>query len=362
MRIASRAFVIVLSALVLAGNLSAQEADDKEKQIQVPFELQDFWLKDAGVSVRAWGTLLGEVPPMGGAWNPFGVSCARLMLGDTTHGLPEWKFVFDEALPLWGNYLDVIKDGRILPSVSRKEVSELKGSDWGMYCALNQAIDRSHTSTLDQFKKSAAAFDYVGYPQLAKTPADFRGKVITVKGRIKRIFKDPAPRHTRTDIQYVYTTHIQTPFKGEPPYAVVFTELPQGLAFNEKLDVHVTFHGYFLALVSFPGDVKKGERDVTAPYLVGKTLERSSAPPPAEEEGSYSYQLIVGAVGIIVAILALTVMLNFWFRRGDQRIESQLAQVRDKHHPFSLEEEEELPPMAPPIAEPVKPAETPPSN
>ncbi|HZZ81312.1 MAG TPA: hypothetical protein VFE62_22605 [Gemmataceae bacterium] len=349
--------MIVLSAFAIAGNLYGQEGKEKQQPPE-PFEAQGFWLQDAGVAVEAWACLLGQVQPMGGAWNPVSVPCGRLLLGHPEKGLPEWKFTFDEVLPIWHRYLDAIQDGRILPNVDRKQLSDLRGPDWGMYLALVQAVDRSQTSTLSQFEKSAQAFDFVQFPHLQKTPGAFRGKIITVKGNVRRILKSYAPRHTTSDIQFIYTTEIRTREKKEPPFAVMFTELPPGVSYKDPVNLDVTFYGYFLGMVSFPGDVKKRERDVTAPYLVGKTLIVGPVPAVTDDEGSYSYKLIVSAGGAILSIFVLTVLLNFWFRRGDRRIESQLAQVRDKHHPFSLEPEPDVPPIAEPIAQPAQPTET----
>src|SRR5437667_5795146 len=115
MRGCARLLVIVLLAVAGAGRLSAQESrqpEDKkktdagvpkkdDKQPEIPIDLQDFWLKDAGVGTRGWVACLGQAPPAGGAWNPLGVLGARVMVGHPEKGLPEWKFVFDECLPLW---------------------------------------------------------------------------------------------------------------------------------------------------------------------------------------------------------------------------------------------------------------------
>jgi hypothetical protein len=356
--------MIVLVA-VLAGCLSAQEpkAPDKkkadaakqnEKQPDLPFELQEFWWKDKGVGTKAWLTCLGQSYPATGPWGLLG---ARMMLSQPGIGLPDWEFVFEECLPIWHHYLELIQDDRRLPNVERKELKELSRPDWGMYLAMVQAVDRSHAATLDMFKKSAAANDHVGYRHLRGKPAQYRGQIITVKGQISRVDRWEAPRHVQTDIQYVYATEIFGPFKGEPPFTAVFTELPANVPYNKKIDMEVTFHGYFLAHVLFAGDPKKQERDVISPYLVGKTLIVNRTTPVADNTESYSYTLIVGVVGGIVCVVVLGVLLNFWFRRGDRRIETRLAQVRDKHLPFNLEPAE---PEAPPLADPVPPPSTPP--
>ncbi len=300
----ARVLVVVLVAILATARLSAQEADGK-KQVELPFELQDFWLKDAGVNTLAWAACMGQSPPAGGAWNPWGVLGGRVLMHHPKAALANWQFIFDEALPLWHRYVEVIQDGRPLPSIERKEINELRGSDWGMYLAMIQAIDRSHTATPDMFIKSAAANDHVGYKHLHNKPGQYRGQVVTVTGKITRVEKFEALRHVTSDIQFIYATEIQGPFKNEPPYAVLFTQLPDGVPYNKKIDMEVTFHGYFLAHVLFPGDPKKNEKNVTCPYLIGKTLIVNRDTPAPVEPGSYSYDLIVGSVGAIVCVLNL---------------------------------------------------------
>jgi hypothetical protein len=356
----SRLLMFAISAIVVVGPLAAQDLKDKknpnagaakkdDNQPDVPFQIP-VTQTDAWINTRAWLACLGQSPPAGPAWNPYGVLGARVGLSDEP-GLPAWQFVFDECLPIWHRYLESIRDGRPLPSVERKELKELATPDWGMYLAMVQGIDRSHLATLDMFKKSAADKEHVGYRHLKLKPAVYRGQIITVAGRINRVEKFEAMRHQQTDIQFVYFTEIFGPFKGEPPFAVLFTELPAGVAINKMLDMEVTFHGYFLAHVLFAGDAKRKEKDVVAPYLVGKTLIVDKIGTPPETE-SYAGTLIVWTVGGIVCVFVVAALLNFWFRRGDRQIEAQLAKVRDKHQPFNVEPAEPEPPLADPVPPP----------
>jgi hypothetical protein len=361
MRASSRLLVVMLLAF-LVGRVSAQEdkgPDDKKKadsgavkknEPDVPFKVP-FEDTEQGVAIRGWLACWGPYPNGG----PLGFLGTRMLLSHPDKGLPGWNFVFDKCLPLWPKYLDVIQDGRALPSIERKEIPQLRGSDWGMYLAMIEAIDRSHLATLEMFTNSAAENDHVGYKHLRGKPAQYRGQIVTVKGKISRVDKWDAPRHVRTDIQHVYGTEITTEFKGEPPFAVVFTELPAAVPYNKKIDMEVTFHGYFLGHVLFAGDPKKKEKDVTSPYLIGKTLIVNRTTPVPDSSESYSYYLIAGTVGSIVCVLIVAVLLNIWARRGDRRIESQLAQVRDKHQPFSLEPAEPEPPLAEPVVPSVPP-------
>ncbi len=356
----SRFLMAALVAVLAADWLPAQDAKQKKEPVaglnqpdepfRIPFMQTDAWL-----NTRAWLVCFGTSPPVGVAWNPYGLLGARAGVGHPDKGAPDWKFVFDECLPIWQSYLDAIQDGRRLPNIERKELKELKElsrPDWGMYLALIHALERSDSATLDMFKKSAEANDHVGYSHLHGRPAQYRGRIITVKGRITRVKKDDAPRYVGREIQYVYSTAIQTPFKNEPPFVVLFTELPPDVSYKDKLDMEVTFYGYFLGNVLFAGDTKNQEKDVVAPYLVGKTLIVDKTGPPPNTE-SYAGNIIVWTVGGFVGVFVVAVLLHLWFRRGDRSIEAQLAQVRDKHLPFSVEPAE----PAPPLADPVPPSE-----
>jgi len=165
--------------------------------------------------------------------------------------------------------------------------------------------------------------------------------------------EEAAPRFVGPDLKNIYTCYIYSGTPGVAPYAAAFTELPDEIndlpphKWDEP-NLEVTFHGYFLSLVRFPVEKGKTSRDDTiSPYLVGRSLTvhgKMKTPPPTEE-GSYSYPIILSAVGGIVAVLVLGALLNVWLRRGDRRIQSRLAQVRDKHNPFNVEPAE--PPREP---------------
>lgn len=350
---ASLRLLLIVPLFAAAGSrICAQPGDSgpakKDGGKEVPFVFQDFWFKDAGMGMRGWAACMAQALPA----NPCGLICARVMLGDADKGLPNWQFNFDECLPIWHRYLESIRDGRPLPSVERKKLEELSPPDWGMYLAIVQAIDRSHLATLDMFKKSAAGRDHVGFSHLRNKPGQYRGQIITVTGQVTRVQKDDAPRYCTSDVQYVYSTSIQGPFRNEPPFVVLFTELPAGVSYRDKLDLEVTFYGYFLGNVLFTGDPKRQEKDVVAPYLVGRTLIVNRVTPPPVETAPYSAKLIMWTMGGVVTALGLVVLLNFWFRRGDKRIERQLAEVRDKHMPFSVEPAPEPPPLAEPVPPP----------
>jgi len=260
-----------------------------------------------------------------------------------------------------------------LPVIRFKNIKEL-GVDYGFYRIFNEAVEKSYFANQEQFVNSAEENENRVYPHLKATPDRFRGQIITVKGTLKVVRKEDTPRLVANrlgkEIPWIYTGWIIGPTKGAPPFAVVFLDMPLELQAEknlEKLDLDVTFHGYFLGLVSFPADkeVRGKTRDVPHPYLVGKTLKvhprekKDDVVPPVEKATTpQSYYILAWTVGSIVAVALLVALLNTWFRSGDRRIQSRLADVRERAHPFNLEPADEAAP--PDKAEDVKPTEPPP--
>jgi hypothetical protein len=320
-----------------AGSLSAQE----EKVKPIPY-----WDTDVGVGIQYSVMCVGAMPPPG-ASHPWGVLIARVRASGDQNPLSDWKFVFEKALPLDQRYLDVIKDSRPLPDLQFRGLDELKGSDLGIYLALNNALHRADQANQEMFERSAADNKHVSFAALNKQPGEHRGKVVSVKGELAVIRKVPAPRLVKDEMDFVYTAYIKGPNKHIPPYTVVFTELPQGLEVGEEQHAVVTMHGYFLGLIRFQADKENRDvqKDVISPYLVGKTLVVNSKEPEKKaEEESHSYVLIVTVLTCFILMATFGAVALVWLRRGDRKIQSQLAQVRDKHSPFSLEPSEEAAP------------------
>ena len=141
-------------------------------------------------------------------------------------------------------------------------------------------------------------------------------------------------------MEFVYTGLHPGPTKGAPPYTVVFTELPANLEVGEEVSAAtVTMHGYFLGLIRFQADKENRDRqkDVVSPYLVGKTLVVNDTGPAKKVEESHSYVLIVSVLSCFILMAVFGAVALVWFRRGDRKIQSKLAAVRDKHSPFNLE-------------------------
>lgn len=348
---------IVLIAVLLLASQPAHAQEKKDDAKEPPKDLPtvvDYWQLDAGLGTQAAAHMIAT----GNVLSALGV---RMLATADQSPLSNWRFVFDEPLPLDHRYLEAIKDRRPLP-VIQTEVGKLLrklpewerpgSSDWGWYRAFNEALRRSDEADSRMFEKAAERNKEVVYAQLKARPEHFRGKIITISGKLIVIRKEPAPRLAPDNLEYIYTGYITGPTPGAPPFTVTFTQLPvQVEKPSEKLNLDVTFHGYFLSLILFqPEKGNKTQKEVISPYLVGKTLIVTPTT-PTEPETAYSYYLIAWAVSGLLGVALIVAAMNVWFRRGDRQIQSRLAELRDKSQPFNIEpaEPENVVPLATPI-------------
>jgi hypothetical protein len=308
-----------------------------------PTELK-FWQLDAGLGFQGAAHVFAS-------GNALGALGARVLATDDRSPLSDWRFVFDEPLPIYHRYLDAIKDRRPLPVIRIEKEKPLPefwarpgGADWGWYMAFNYALRRADEADLAMFQKAAEENKHVVYPQLKATPERYRGKIITVSGKLTVIRREDPPRFVPDNIERIYTGYITGPTMGAPPFAVTFTELPLNVEPSEKLNLDVTFSGYFLSMVTFPPEKgNKTQKEVVSPYLVGKTIVITPPEKKAEPETAYSYYIIVSTVSGLLVVAILVAAMNVWFRRGDRKIQQRLAAVRDKHLPFNIEPAEPEP-------------------
>jgi hypothetical protein len=321
------------------GEESKDGAKIEDKKFEVPY-----WDRSESFQIRAAMALIGVGRPL----NALG---ARMAISENVPMVQGWEFFFEKTLPIHESYLAAIRDGRPLPDMRAKELIDLKVPDRGMYLAYLHALRRSNSATLEMFQHSAEENENVTYTHLAADPRFYRGKVITIKGTLKVLRQLGAPPKVLDDgIAKIYEGWIIGENKPAPPFAVAFTQLPLSKELNDPdilkgktLSIPVTFYGYFLGNVLFPADKKRGatQKDLLCPWLIGKTLIVAEERPAIKEiviEPTRSYEVVAYTVGTIFGIGVLIGLLNLYFRRSDHHTQSKLAQLRDKHQPFSLED------------------------
>lgn len=350
-------FLLVALAAPIAA--CAQEKKEQAKEeppapAKDPIVVLPWETTERGINTCAWTACMGALPPPG-HWQPWGVLGARTLASADHLGLELWQFRFDLVFPINQVFLDEILDQRTLPDMRAKVLRDLARPDRAFYLSYRDALTKSHRATQEMFEKSGEEYKKVPYTHLATHPKQYRGKVITIKGKISFIRESNAPDQ---ELGVVYTTYIVGPTKGAPPFTIVFTELPQGAEVSERLDLTVTCQGYFLAHIRYPAEKERdAKKDIISPYLIGKTLivHPQQGKVPDDDKTAFAYHILAWTVGGIVIVALLVGMLNVWLRSGDRSIQSQLADVRDKYQPFNIEPATESPPLATPLPENLAP-------
>jgi hypothetical protein len=178
-------------------------------------------------------------------------------------------------------------------------------------------------------KRSADAFARaakrdVTFAHLWEQPADYRGQVIHVEGRLKRLRRFDAPRVAAAEaVPVVYEAWVFAEEYFSNPYCLLVTELPAGLEPAEALEVRVAFDGYFFKRYRY----KAGDGVREAPLLIGRTLTLRE-PVSVSTGAPLGRQFLWGVAGFGVAVVGVLVGISVWLRRGDRSVRQRLAGVR----------------------------------
>ncbi len=260
----------------------------------------------------------------------------------------ELAFAGNEAPPLNPAWLESIKDrdGRPMPDISGRPFAELPPSVRDYYNLYCQALEFADRVPVDAFAESAKENAHVTFAHMYEEPWKYRGKVIPIEGRLKRLRKLDAPEKAQQlGIKFIYEAWIFGPTYGANPITVIFTN-PGGLkeAENMKPERSVTFYGYFINRIKYR-DAAGKERDT--PFLIGPTLILSNPPAAAQpaETGMSSLMSLVlyGVVGTGLFVAGLMIGLSFWYRRSDAQVRSRLAQIQASRTVEMLENHVETP-------------------
>lgn len=343
-------FAAAMLAILAPWSPALTQEKDKDEQ-KDPVNVLPFQATEVGINVCAMVACIGSAP-FTNQGHPVAIIGTRVLAGKEELPLTKWHFTLDTVFPLNQNVLDLMQDGRPLPDLRFKELKELPLPDRALYIAYNDALHYANRATLDMFEKSGEEYQNVVFRHLATDPKRFRGKVITITGKLNAIQENTAPAARRQEgLKVVYNGFIVGPTKGAPPFTVVFTELPAGvLEPTEKFNRDVTFRGYFLGNVRHPADKEKGrgQKDIVSPWLVGKTVvvlpeekKVENPPPPDEEKTSNSAIILTWTIGGIIGVAIAVALLNVWFRRGDRAVQARLREMRDRQQPFNLEPADE---------------------
>jgi len=172
------------------------------------------------------------------------------------------------------------------------------------------------------------------FPHLFNQPARYRGEVVHFDGRLNRLWRHEAPDRVReAGVEFVYEGWVfDKDVYGANPMCVVFTDLPPGLEVGKKMDVPVSFDGYFFKKYRYPSGektAKGGQVYRDSPLLVGHAPVLRDPPANDGEEGSHSQTMVAAFLGLLIGVMVVSVGLTWWYKHGDKKVRRRVNQSRD---------------------------------
>jgi hypothetical protein len=298
--------------------------------------------KDAfGFAQSQTGMRISAAMQVFAAPNPVVLAANRIMaVASAETGpvlFPEWDLTIDAPLPLSEKALSLLRDDTPIPNKA-KHVWELTPDERAYWAILDEALIASKLVPPELFKKAATAEEneYVTFDHLFNHTEQWRGKVVPVKGKLLRIRKwRPSQQAQAAGVEYVYEGFVAGETPHRPPFWILFTTLPEGLKVQETMSQPITFYGYFIKRVQYPAE----KVDRRTNLLIGPTLYLDKKMEPAAPETPFTRQVLFIAAGGLFAMAVLIFTMHWWFHRGDRKIHSRLAEMRDKE-PFALSDDE----------------------
>jgi hypothetical protein len=182
---------------------------------------------------------------------------------------------------------------------------------------------QAHATSAEAFARSARRD--VTYAHLFEEPGKYRGQVVHVQGRLKRLRRFDAPAFAaHQGVPVIYEGWIFDDLYHRHPFCVVVTDLPPGISVGERTDYPVSVDGYFFKRYRY----KAGEGWRDAPLLIGRTFLTQPASVAGGNEWSATNDLAPAILGLLAASVLLVLGLGWWYRRSDRRLRSRLAVAR----------------------------------
>lgn len=161
---------------------------------------------------------------------------------------------------------------------------------------------------LSQNMLQTRASSEVTFAQMFTDPDDYRGRLITIKGRVKRLHPVAAVKND-FGITTIYEAWIITVDSGDNPLLLHCTEIPDGIPTGQDLDLPCRFTGYFFKKYAYAA--VHGLHSTT--MLLGKRLQWTP-PPKTTGMGLAPYIL-----GIVLAMAGMTALVLWRYSVSDRR-------------------------------------------
>ena len=206
----------------------------------------------------------------------------------------------------------------------RRPPPRIRSGEEGL--AFCEALVKARKTSKQAFQNSVTRG--LTYANLYHEPKLHRGKVVHFEGRLRRLIRFEPPEETKLDgVTDQYEGWIFDPdIYGANPVCVIFTDLPADLEPGDKLDVRVSFDGYFFKRYRY----KAADTWRDAPLLIGHTIivNQKPAKPDAEEGGFFSGFMAVTFLVLLGCVFFLAFALTMWYRRSDRLVQKRVTNAQ----------------------------------
>ncbi|NLF08367.1 MAG: hypothetical protein GX594_10365 [Pirellulaceae bacterium] len=172
--------------------------------------------------------------------------------------------------------------------------SDDHASSYNLLDVLNRTAERQ--------LRAAAAKD-VTYAQLFRQPRYYRGRLVTVSGRVAGVRRMQLPSN-QYGLTHYFEVVLYPNVRPLSPILLYSLNLPEGFPTGEGLSEKAEAAGFFFK----NGVYRSGDGFRIAPTVLTKTLRWEKPPPPAEKPAIEGRMILLGIV-----IAALLAMVTAWY-------------------------------------------------
>jgi hypothetical protein len=247
-----------------------------------------------------------------------------LLLGGALHVAAQEPVPAELAPKLNPELLRAVDDNKLFPDFRGKAPDEIEPREKQEYDAYCEALLTAAITPEKAFAHSARENERASYGHLFNDPSAYRGQVVTIRGKLKRLREWQPPRPVfKSGVEKFYEGWIYADTPGSNPVCVMVAELPPGIKTGEWIDHRVTFHGYFFKKYVY---FTAKDRRVTL-LCVGRTLVPEAQPARTGSAGMPT-GFLTAVVGFIAGVLFLVLLLHWWLNRGDRKFRARMAQLQ----------------------------------
>jgi hypothetical protein len=168
----------------------------------------------------------------------------------------------------------------------------------------------------------------VTFAHLSDEPAKYRGELVRVMGKIRRIRRfDPPALAAKEGVLDLYEGWLFDDKQyGAHPTCLLFSALPQGMEVGESVNYPAAFDGYFFKKYRYEGADGQSRQ---APLLIGHfPVLANHGVATSEDRLAHGTSLVIGFLGLLAGTLFLALGLAWWYRNRDRQIRARVAAAR----------------------------------